>query len=115
MKKNKEKYKLKNFDEFLLSPDEANKDLGWLMAYSSFCIRKMSVNELTYLKIELSLKKYSPKSNSITSGYSRSGSFYYVNKHKHLLIQKINTRLKIFSNFIKAHAFYEAKKQILEI
>lgn len=105
------KYKLEDFDEFLLAEDNTVKDIGWVMVYNSFNIKQMNLDELTLLKLKIIQKKYSPK---IKTNF-RWNIDYYTNSNKNNLINLINKRLKRFSGRNKLNSFYKAQKIIKEL
>lgn len=104
------KYKLEDFDEFLLAEDNTVKDISWVMVYNSFNIKEMNLDELALLKLKISQKKY--QSNISTYRYNIR---YYSNDYKLNLIKSINKRLKRFSGRNKLNSFYRAQKIIREL
>ncbi len=104
-----EKYKLEDFDEFLLAKDDSIKDMGWTMVSNSFNVKSMNLDDLTILKIRLSQKKYKPE--KVNPQYRWVKNYYY-NDNKMNLIKSIEKRLKRFSGNNKLNAFHRAQQII---
>lgn len=101
---------IEDFNDFLLAEDKTNKDLGWFMAYKSIDIKNMKLDELALLKLKINQKKYQPD-----IGNSRYIIYYYTNRYKTIMSNKIDKRLKRFSSRAKMNSFYKAKKIIKEL
>lgn len=102
--KTKEKlYKLEQFDDFLLSSDSSVRDLGWKMVSNSFNCKKMSLDELMVLKVQLDYKKYvEPSPFHIQSFSSMSKSRF--NATRNILEKRVDKFISRYSTLQQVHS-----------
>lgn len=104
------KYRLKNFDEYLLAKDSSVRDLGWTMVYNFFNIETMNLKDLVMLKLELSNKKYYPMIGVPKPSWYKPE--YYKNSWSDALKLSIIFELNKYGNHEK-HSEFSLAKQIL--